>query len=239
MVQLFEEVPVCLLPPETLVGKSNNSIVVGYNQKKILLKCDRKSMQRVYPDLKTAFTYIGREQKERIQIRDELQKVCNSPNILPAVDVVIHNGENGSICYSEVQEWFQDGKTLAQYGWNIIHLKADTIHDIRTIFEKSIKHYLETGDVYDIQGTVIGLNGIKKFMTALMPLFSSTNILVCDDQVHFIDATMLVGTNLPVRTIIHRQIKILGAIISVGLLHTILLGRKLKEFAAGFSLDTT
>jgi len=236
MVRLFEEVPVCLLQPETLVGKSNNSIVVGYKQKKILLKCDRKSMQRVYPDLITAFTYIGREQQDRKLIRELLQKTCRSANIIPPVDVVIHNGEDGSICYSEVQEWFQDGKTLAQTGWKVIYAKAGVIHDLRVIFSKSIQHYLETGDVIDIQGTVRGLDGIQKILAAFIPLFSSTNLIIHNDQVLFIDANMLVGKKLPLRTVIHRQIKMLGAVISVALLHTILLGRKLKEFAAGITL---
>jgi hypothetical protein len=118
-----------------------------------------------------------------------------------------------------VQEWFPDSKTLTALGWRVFSESREALKDLRTIIIESLVYHRTTGDLYDLQGTVEGLNPLQKIFTAAIPLFSSTNILIdSKHNVHFIDATTLIGIQLPLRTKIHRAIKVLGAAVSVVIL---------------------
>jgi hypothetical protein len=226
----FDDLPACLKPPDTFVGKSNNSIVVGYTKQHILAKIDRKTKARLFDRHKRALARVRFERKERQRIREELQQYSHSPDIVPPVDVVIHNGHNGDVAYSEVQEWYQGSRTLAEAGWGVFSTRLENLQDIRLIFATSLKHYRSTRDLYDVQGTVLELNPVRKIVEALIPLFSSTNILIDrDGHVRFVDADMLNGKGIPLRTHLHRQAKLIGARLSIGVLDVAILLNKSRS----------
>jgi len=227
--RFIDDLPACIKTPDTLVGKSNNSIVVGYAEQHLLAKCDRKAKERSYTEQQRALARVLTERQLRQGIREELQQRSHSPDIVPWVDVVIHNGQNGDISYSEVQEWFLGSRTLAKVGWGIFSGRVENLEDIRLIFASSIKHYRKTRDLYDIQGTILALNPIQKIVYAFLPLFSSTNVIIDkDDHIRFVDADMLRGKGLPPRTQLHRQIKLLGARISIAVLDVAILLKKVR-----------
>jgi len=227
--RILNDLPACLKSPDTFVGKSDNSFVVGYEDQHILAKFDRKAKERLFVQKKRALARVRFERKERQQIREELQQHSNSPDIVPGVDVVIHNGKHGDISYSEIQEWYQGSRTLAEAGWSLFSGKLEILEDLRLIFSSSIDHYRKTRDLYDIQGTVLELNPIQKIVSAFLPLLSSTNIIIDKDgHIRFVDADMLKGKGLPLRTWLHRQVKLMGTLISVGVLDVAILVNKAR-----------
>jgi len=77
---------------------------------------------------------------------------------------------------------------------------------------------------------VLELNPVRKIVEALIPLFSSTNILIDrDGHVRFVDADMLNGKGIPLRTHLHRQAKLIGARLSIGVLDVAILLNKSRS----------
>ncbi len=225
----YRHLPPGVKSPDTLMGASRHTEVYGYDVPPVVLKASNGKIDRSFSTYHSAKESAREVLRERDVIRDEIMRIGGDANIVPAAEAVIHQDiHNEGVTYSLVEEKIT-GRTLETVGDDLYSLSDEQLLNLQRIFQASIRHKLDTGDMYDTHGTTSHQLPIhRKIMKALYPLNYSSNIMIDDDNnPSYIDASIVNMQNKSVMQKAVTNLQLVGSAISVCTLYGI---RKARPF---------
>lgn len=180
-LESFKEEPVKTVGSQVLMPEANNSAGV-------VVKVSKKE----YP--KTDENLIGKiaEERKKMELVHSIASE-ESRKTMPPQQHMIMEGENpDNVRSARIQQYFE-GKPLNKIGfYGLMNLEQKHLIALRSLVADSIKCYLKHGVNFDLFGSderdAIKNSRALNIKRIIFPLRNSSNILLTEDGIKFIDA---------------------------------------------------
>lgn len=209
--------------PDALVRESVDRHIYRYSNN-LVVKLDKPGHRNRFSYSEEALKEIRLNQEARKELGKGLQEQGASSELISETQTVINLGNDGQISYVESQVWHQNALSLGQLGFKVLTLPKETLIKIKRIFQTDIEFLSKRRKFLDLTGSGetmwrFPISTIKY----LFPLFSAENIVIDENYVPWIvDVENFekyeVHMNQGLKPWIRRKVKLIGALISVGII---------------------
>lgn len=225
--------PECLRPgtidTARIYGESYKTVVFAAGNRELAIKVD-KAGKRQFTSVAQAISEINDHNFARSQMRENVERLGSSNEIIPQTHTVVHEGNiNDHVAYTEFQRGFPHATPLADR--NLSSLSNEALVDLKNIFVAGLDLSRRTRQVVDFIGSSEKEPGrIKKFFTAFFPLRFSQNIIVDEEgKPRMIDIEMLPHLTKSRWRFITQFRRVIGCYLSISIINGVLYGRRGKN----------